>query len=260
MQKLFFIALSLFLTSCAQQTMFVKAPHSIENLQIDKVMLVVDYVELVDDFGEFYDFDEDRNLQKNDELFDSLSEKMNTKGYQMANESLQSSGLYLYQNLLVEHYANKKLQADLISPPFYTESRGLEDNDLQLLGELMQDLLVSLDPVIVDRGEKSQRYLNSLEFSEFTKGLNVSENSAILLVLVSKERISAIKGLGLTLLSAAASQNSRVNVGFYGNYGNGFTHAYLIDAQSGKLVWTNYTNKAISAKSLDSLLRGFPAR
>ena len=256
--RLFLIFIIVFLSSCNHKTDFVRNAESHGYPKFNKIMLVVDYVHLVDDVGTYFDFDENVNTNFNNKYYQAVKNHLNTLGYEVLEERLQSSGLYMNNQWLVEHYKGKQLQADLISPPFFAKSFLLEDQEIESVLHLSKELLSTLDPAIVDRGDRSQRYLNSLKFPEFTKLLEIPDASAILLILLSKERVSAMKGLGMALISAAVSQNSSVNVGLYGNFDNGMAHAFLIEKTSGKLIWTNYKNSTPPPGSIKLLLKNFP--
>ena len=171
---------------------------------------------------------------------------------------LQSSGIYLHPEFIVEHYRNRKLQENLINPPFYIKTTQLSEELISGFSELMGKLLSSLNPEIVDRGEKSQPYLHSLNYLDYIpKDLG---NSAILLIQVNEHRISAMKGFGLALLSAAASSSSHIGAGYYVPNSDGETNAFLIHAKSGKLLWSDFRYTGISSAHIHRLFNRFPEK
>jgi hypothetical protein len=223
-------------------------------------MIIVEYLHLKDDLGELWDFDENRNLQYQDLIFDNAVSMLHSKGFKISASSIKASGLNLDKNLVVEHYKNKELQAGLISPPFIIRSENLVMPPIESLEQLLVELYISLDPMIVDRSPLSQNYLDTMNFKEYLQDIDVSENTAILVIQSAHLSTSAIKGLGVGLIFAAASSSNRghVQVGFQHGHQGPAINAYLIHKGSGELLWTNYSTQAIKSTKSHHLFNTFP--
>jgi len=259
MKKLTLIIVTLFfLSSCATKNSFVKQDFSQGKPQIEHVLLLIDYTSLKDDIGKVWDFDENYNIKQQDNIYTSLSQLLKNKGFSVLPMSLKTSGLLLDPNLAVEHYKNKKLQENLISAPFIMRSIDLNNEALDQLASLFYLLNNTVSPKVANR---VNRYRFATEDAvQLLSNINLPEKTAVLVITANRPRISAMKNIGIGLLSAGLvmSASGGAFVGVSTLHGVPSTFGYFIDAKSGQLLWTNYAGATSFTSSKNSFIKDIP--
>ena len=260
MKKLIILSLAFtLLSSCATKNAYVKQDFSEGKPQIEHVLLLVDFTSLKDDIGKVWDFDEDYNIKQQDRIYSQLSQILQDKGFGVLPQSLKSSGLLLNPDLAVEHYKQKELQQSLISPPFIIRSVELNDEELNNLTNLIYLLNGTVSPKVANRINKYRFATENA--ANLLSHIDLPEKTAILVLTVNRPKVSAMKNIGIGLLSAAAmaSASGGTYVGVSTLHGIPSTFGYFLDASSGQLLWTNYAGSTSFKNSKNSFIKDIPA-
>ncbi len=258
MKKLLFIIALFILSSCATKKAYVNQNFAEGKVQIEHILLLIDYTSLKDDIGKVLDFDEDYNIKQQDRIYDSLSQLLQNKGYGILPKSFKTSGLLFNPDLIVEHYKNKELQANHISPPFIMRSIGLSDNDINQLTNLVYLLNGTVSRKVVDNIHK-YRFATE-EAARLLATVDIPEKTAVLIITANRPKVSAMKNIGIGLLSAAAmaSASGGTFVGVSTLHGTPSTFGYFVDATSGQLLWTNYAGSTSFKNTKSSFIKDIP--
>ncbi len=260
MKKLTLVIIVLIiLSSCAPKKAYVKQDFTQGKPQIEHILLLLDFTSLKDDIGEIWDFDEDYNIKQQDRIYSHISQLLQNKGFDVLPMSLKTSGLLIHPDLAVEHYKQKELQSSLISPPFIIRSVELSDKDLNQLTNLFYLLNGTVSHKVADNIHKYR--FASEEAARLLSTVDLPEKTAVLVITANRPKVSAMKNIGIGLLSAAAmaSASGGTFVGVSTLHGTPSTFGYLIDANSGQLLWTNYAGSTSFKNSKSSFIKDIPA-
>ncbi len=260
MIKNFFVIITLFiLSSCTTKKAYVKGDFIDEKPQIEHVLLLLDFTSLRDDVGKIWDFDEDYNIKQQDLIYSNLSHLLQNKGYDVLPMSLKTSGLLIHPDVVVEHYKQKELQLNPISPPYIMRSVGMSDNDLNQITNLFYLLNATVSHKVVENIQKFR--FASEEAARLLSSVNIPEKTAVLIITVNHPKVSAMKNIGIGLLSAAllASASGGTFVGVSTLHGTPSTFGYFVDAKSGQLLWTHYTGSTSFKNAKNSFIKDIPA-
>jgi hypothetical protein len=249
----------LILSSCATKNAYVKQDFSEGKPKIEHVLLLIDFTSLKDDIGKIWDFDEDYNIKQQDSIHTHLSQLLVDKGYDVLPKNLKTSGLLLDPNLAVEHYKNKSLQQSLISAPFIVRSVELNDNELNQLTDLFYLLNGTVSPKVANHIYK-YRFATE-DAAQLLSQVELPENTAVLVITANRPKISAMKNIGIGLLSAGLvlGASGGTYVGISTLHGIPSTFGYFIDAKTGQLLWTNYAGSTSFKNSKSSFIKDIPA-
>jgi len=229
--KTLIVSLILILSACAPTShVYVKSNQNGHNNMIREVVIMVEYLEIKEDSGEYWNFNENLNLLKQDELYMIAQKMLESKGYYLANKNLKTSGLITDRNLMLEHYVNNKLQNEVISPPYIVRSINLDDKNIQGFEMLLAELNQPISPAMVD--------LRSYVFSNFKSqmsDLNLSDDSAIFIIQVYKPKFSVFSNINIGF--TASSSGSSIGIGR--EHQPPSSYAYLIHVGTGDVIWSN---------------------
>ncbi len=233
--------LLIILHACTPKQFYVKKEFNGKKPVIEKVFIAVEFASLKDDVGKLWDFDEEYNLNYQDKIYQGAKTALEAKGYHVLPSYLKTSGLMIDRNYEAEHYKNKKLQEKLISPPFIIRSTDLTDTDIDVLIDIHYELYNTISPSIAAKTHDYQH--NSHQSKKILSPLTLADNTAILIVSANKPRVSAIKNIGIGLLSAGlvAGATSGAYIGVTTLHGIPTTNSYLIHKGSGELLWSNFS-------------------
>ena len=235
MKKIIILTLLSFaLFSCAPKYDYVKTKFEHDVPPVKNVLLVLDYVSLKDDVGKLWDFDENYNLKQLDKNYAQLKTLIENKGYTVINKSLKASGLLMDSEYQAEHYVDKKLQDKLISPPFIIQATDLNDDEIQALLSLNYATRVHLGMQIMSK--KKNSHYGLLTNNDNWHNLNLSDDTAIVVININHPKISAVKAMGIGVLSAAATGGYM----YVTPYGIPSTFGYMLHPKTGDILWTNY--------------------
>jgi hypothetical protein len=233
---LLFIAFILFLlASCAPTNYVYTKPINQERHGIKHVLIMVEYLNAKDDIKGFWNFDEDINLSNQDALYDLASQMLISKGYLLSNKILKTSGLVMARDFYMDHYVDKQLQDEAISPPYIVRSVNLEDENIQGLEYLLAELNRPMSSVMTDyRGFVHNNY------KQQSTSIGLSNDTAILLIQSYKPRVNLFENV--TIDYSVTSSGGGSGVGLSKRAPRASSQAYLIHVGSGDLLWSNKTS------------------
>jgi len=231
--KIKITVLTVMLTACAPTSYVYLKPDGLNINKIDEVIIMVEYLSTKEGFDTYWDFDENLNLLKQDELFSISTQMLNDKGFNVSNSSLKTSGLITDRSFYLDHYLNKKKQDRLISPPYIIRSVGLEDNDIQGLEWLLAELNAPMSNVMEDYRSHIKN-----NFKTQTGNLSFSDNTALLIIHVYQPRKSLLSNIEF----GVNASNWDTHVGFGTYQPKSKSVAYLIHTGSGDVLWSNKTS------------------
>jgi len=249
---LFVTFIIFFMISCAPTNyVYTKKVNSTIH-EIKHVLIMIEYLDAKDDIKGFWNFDEVSNLTNQDFLFEIASQMLVNKGYQISDKNLKTSGLIIARDFYMDHYVDKQLQEDVISPPYIVRSVNLDDKNIQGLEILLAELNRPMSTVMADyRGFIKNNY------HELTSNINLSNESAILIIQSYKPRVSMLKNLDLGYSVSSADPDGQVAIGIAKK--NYTSYAYLIHKGTGDLLWSNKT-RLITESNQEKFFRELPLK
>ncbi|MBL4772673.1 MAG: hypothetical protein JKX98_03450 [Alcanivoracaceae bacterium] len=251
--RIIIIGIVFIITGCAPTSyVYVKANYEEKQITINKVLIMVEYLDIKDDFTGLWNFDEDINIVKQDELFDIASQMLISKGYEIADMSLKTSGFIIARNFLAEHYINRELQPHVIAPPYIVRSVNLDNANIQGLEVLLAELNRPISPVMSDL----RSYITN-NYKEQMAAINISNDTAILIIQSYKPRVSAFANIDIGFSSSSYGNSSYI--GFGGNRLRPSSYAYFIHKGTGDVIWSNKTS-LIQVKSQENFFHELPEK
>lgn len=257
--KLTIIMLSLALFGCAGNFQYTKSDMRHLPSQTE-VIVIYDYLALKDDIGELLDFEESKNQEGIETYGTLMKDMLENHGFSVSEKTLRSSGLGAPPNTVVEHHVDGKKADEPLALPLIWRSDGFSKQEIQAVTELYDELEFRVGSM--PSGQFTTPKIAQESFGEYMSGLELSDDTLVLLARITKPRISAGKTLGMVALSAAT-----VGVATGGEYFAYPTYyvnermaAFLLHKGSGELLWKNFRPKVSGAKTAqEKFFAGFPA-
>ncbi len=240
------------MTACAPKFDYIN-PQTNEP-KLDHIIVVYDYLHVVDDVGKLVDYPEDKNMEQINGLKNVIETALRDKGYNGSIDfALVSSGLGLNPENGFEHYLQGQLQEELIYPPFYLDSDYQESFQYDLMTSFADAQSVAFVPV----SKKTQEFyddlrMNSLYFSEsetaISPKLTTDSRIGVFHIRAVMPRISFMKAMGVSLLSVGltAGATGGAYIGIATPIGVAHSTGLLFDNRSGAVIWKNQANGDLS--------------
>ncbi len=248
------------LCACAPKYNYTKADLGQTPLPSD-VVVIYDYLAVVDDVGKRWDYKQDDNDQNIDKYGRLISELLRAHGYQMSEQGLVSSGLGLSNEIEFDYYVDGDKQENPITPPFKVQASGFTEDEVGSIVNLSDELIRVAGSTAVD--EETIDQLAQADFSNLLDELTIPGDALILLLRLNEPSVSFTKSFGVALMTAAVS-----GAATGGSYitsvslsGRPSAYAFLINASSGELIWKNfipYVDKRYYERNV--LFEDFPNR
>ena len=231
----------------------------------DHIIVVYDYLHVVDDVGKLLDYPADINQQQIDQLKHVIETVLVQKGFSGSIDfALISSGLGLNPDTGYEHYIGGQLNADLIYPPFYFESPYHETFQNQLMGSFADAQSVAFVPVSKKTTDfYADLRMNSLNFDAAEDGLyprlDTGSSVGVLHVRAVMPRVSFMKAMGVSLLTVGltAGATGGAYIGIATPMGVPHSTGLLFDNQTGEVIWKNQAAGDVSRFGKQSKARFF---
>lgn len=201
--------------------------------QIKQVLVMVEYLDIKDDIKGFWDFEETRNLEQQDKLYEISSKMVGSKGYKNTDMSLKSSGLIINRSFFVDHLIGKDMQKKAIGPPYILRSINLSNENIQGLEILLAELNVPMSSVMSDM----RSYVKN-NYSKEIQALDLPSDTAILIIQSYKPRVSIFVNMQVDLVGSPSNSRAFVDMN---NHIRPTTYAYFIHSGTGDLLWSNKT-------------------
>jgi hypothetical protein len=246
------LILAVFLTACAPKFNYVST--KVEQPAYDQILVVFDYLHVVDDVGKLLDYPADKNMDQINLLKTQIESALRAKGFKGDIDfALISSGLGLNPELGFEHYVDGDLQEQLIYPPFYLESPYHEAFQYQLIQSFADAQSVSFVPV----SKENTDYFNDLRMIPLTFAdseeylspqLDDKISTAVLHIRAVWPRVSFMKAMGVSLLSVGltAGVSGGAYVGIATPVGMPHSTGLLFDNATGEVIWKNQISGDLS--------------
>lgn len=251
------------LTACAPKFNYVSTKPDYP--VYDQVLVVFDYLHVVDDVGKLLDYPADKNMDQIDLLKTKIESALRTKGFNgHIDFSLMSSGLGLNPEMGFEHYVDGDLQEQLVYPPFYLESPYHEAFQFQLIQSFADAQSVSFVPV----SKENKDYFNDLRMNPLTLAaseeylsprLDDGISTAVLHVRAVWPRVSFMKAMGVSLLSVGltAGATGGAYIGIATPAGMPHSTGLMFDNTTGEVIWKNQTPGDLSKFGKQATARFF---
>ena len=247
------------LAGCSSSYQYRRS-EAINTETIRNVVVVVDYVSITDDIGELLNYDLQVNIDHMEALESIALDQLQKAGYSVSTSRLRGSGFGMPGHLEFEMYENGEDQKALLNPPFLVEPRFLSERQVYQFEYLLDQLESKYSQLTVDK--RNQAVLDGIRLRGLTEPLELPDSTAILFVRMFHPRVSAGKAIGVGLLgvaiSAAATDGSYIGIAT--SYDQAFSSAFLVHADSGRLLWKNHKAGArLDAQAVQRLFKNFPA-
>ncbi len=219
-------------------------------------MVVIDYLNLRDDIGRYWDFDSYYHQQTLGHLFAQVKTALNAAGYPEVKSHLLSSGLLIKSDLAVEHYWQDQAQDELLYPPYLMAQSKIKDEQV---AQHQEFLTIMVKYLAQRRHDKSDPVsLRGMQMGYHFENMQMAPDTAIMYIHINQSAPGIMKQLGSLLLTGAiASQADYTHVGLdLGSHKQ--ASIFWIDKDSGEILWKNHSNKWSTDQPLAQLLQHFP--
>ena len=246
------------LAACQPKGSLIYQYPNPEQLAIDEVVVVIDYLNLRDDVGKYWDFDSYFHQKSLDHLLVQANQTLQQAGYPAVHAYLLSSGLLINNDLPVEHYYQDQLQAELLYPPFILAQQDVSDEQIAQHQEFL---------TIMVKYMASRRHIEDDELSHrgmqmgyHFENMSLPDNTAILYIHINQSAAGIINQLATVLLTGAiASQADYAYVGVDLN-AKRQASAFLVHKGSGQILWKNHSNQWTTDRPISELLTLLPIK
>ncbi len=246
------------LTACQPKGTTLYQHPDAQNHPIDEMVVVIDYLNLRDDIGQYWDFDSYFHQKILNKLLNDIVAVTQEAGYPPISSYLLSSGLLMNNEFAVEHYIDETLQPELLYPPFIMAQENIPEEHMPL----HQEFLILMVKYIAQRRHHETDELShrGMQMPYHFESLNLPEDTGILYIHVDLSAPGAIKQLsGLLVSGAIASQSDYASVHIDASYKR-HASAFLVHKGSGQILWKNHSNTWTPESPIESLLSQFPRR
>ncbi len=246
------------LAACQPKGSLIYQYPNPEQHAIEHVVVVIDYLNLRDDIGKYWDFDSYYHQQTLDSLLRQTNDQLQQLGYPVVESYLLTSGLLIKTDLPVEHYIMDQLQTELLYPPYVLAQQGINPEQIaqhqEFLGIMVKYMATRRH---IDDDELSHR---GMQMGYHFESIDLPNDTAILYIHINQSAAGIIKQLGTVLLTGAiASQADQAYVGVDLTTTRPAS-AFLVHHGSGQILWKNHSNKWSTEQALSDLLTRLPAK
>lgn len=222
----------LLLCACAPTNYVYVKKFRDKTPKIENVIIMVEYLDIKQGFGQYWKFNEAANLFQQDYLYDVSVARLEAKGYKVSPKFLKTSGLIVDRSFRVKHFVNKKVMPELITPPFIIRSFDIDDDTIHGLEYLLAALNRPMSAVMSDlRAYVVNNYLQQMQ------AIDLPENTGILIIQSYKPKSYPFADFDVGI--GGSSFNSSVGISHYAMPAT--TRAYFLHKGTGDLIWSNQT-------------------
>ncbi len=229
-----------------------------ENYTIDQVLVVIDYLNLKDDIGRYWDFDSYYHQQTLNRLLADVNLELQQSGYPKVQSYLLSSGLLINNEWAVEHYIDEQLQDQLLYPPFILAEQNINPTQIEQHQEF---LTIMVKYIGQRRHHENDEYTHrGMQMGYHFESMDLAANTAILYLHIDQSAPGISKQLGTFLISGAIA--SQADYGAVSLDLNPKKHAsaFMVHKGSGQILWKNYSNSWSTDQPIAQLLALLPKR
>ena len=264
------LAMVLVISACAPKYSYRPADRPPVN--IDRLLVVLDFTQFVDDVGEVFDYSMTDNRKRMEVLQSDITRVLQDKGYSGQIEfAMLASGLGFNPEWGFEHYQNNELLDDLIYPPFYIHSPFSVDVQDELIRSYIDAQRIATTSV----SEDTQSYLKRVRLTPInltppsddmrSVKFDFYESVAVMHVRVLVPRVSFVKAMGMSVVTAGLTlgATSGAYIGVAVPMGRPHSTALLFSNESGEVLWKNFTLGDITRSSdngVNQFFKDFPVK
>ena len=244
------------LTACQPKGSLIYQYPNTEQHPVDQVMVVIDYLNLRDDIGKYWDFDSYYHQQILDSLLLQANAEVQQHGLPPIQSYLLTSGLLIKNDWPVEHYIEDQLQTELLYPPFILAQQNISAKQITQ----HQEFLSIMIKYMATRRHHADDELShrGMQMGYHFEAMDLPDNTAILYIHINQSAAGITKQLGTWLLTGAlASQANYAHIGV-DLYAKKQASAFLIHKGSGQILWKNHSNQWSTDQPIKQLLTAFP--
>jgi hypothetical protein len=228
--RILYLTYFLFLGACAPTNYVYVKKFGDKIPTIENVIIVVEYLDIKQGFGQYWKFDEAANLIQQNYLFETSAKMLEGKGYHVSPSFLKTSGLILDRNFRVKHYLGKQVMPELITPPYIIRSFNINDDNIHALEYLLAGLNRPMSAVMSDlRGYVVNNYIQEIQ------GIDLPENTGIFIIQSYKPKSYPFGEFNVGI----GGSSFDTSVGIRSDALPATTHAYFLHKGTGDLLWSN---------------------
>lgn len=226
------------------------------NYPIKQVTVVIDYLNLRDDVGKYWDFDSYYHQATLDLLFTQAKSILNDAGYPEVSSYVLSSGFLIKNEFAVEHYWQDQDQNELLFPPYILAQNNILPEHINQHQEFLTIMVKYLAQRRHHTGDPLS--LRGMQMGYHFENMDLADHTALLYIHINQSAPGAIKQLSSLLLTGAiASQADYAHVGIDFS-SEKHASAFFIHKGSGQILWKNYSNQWSTDQPLKELFTAFP--
>ncbi len=252
------IVLSFGLVACQPKGTYTYHHAEGKDHPINQVIVVIDYLNLRDDIGKYWDFDSYYHQSTLDQLFNQIKSILADAGYPEISAYMLSSGLLIKHEFAVEHYWQNEAKSELLYPPYLLAQENIPAEQINQ----HQEFLTIMVKYLAQRRhhENDPLSLRGMQMGYRFENMSLADDTGLLYVHINHSAPGAIKQLSALLLSGVIASQAD-----YAHIGIDFKHqkhssVFWIHKGSGKILWKNYSNQWLTDQPLKLLLSSFPIK
>ncbi len=244
------------LMGCQPKGSLIYQYQGAEKIEIKQLMVVIDYLNLRDDTGKFWDFDSYYHQKTLDNLFLQVKTTLKNNGFPPIESYLLSSGLLIKGDFPVEHYNKEQLQPELLHPPYTLAFKSTNDEQITQ----HQEVLGIMIKYIATRRHHTDDENNhrGMQMGYHFQSIDLADSTAILYIHINQSAVGIIKQLGQVLLGGAIA--SQADYGYVNVNLSNKKHAsaFLVHKGSGQILWKNHTSSWSTDQPINEFLKRLP--
>ncbi|MCX7552535.1 hypothetical protein OS175_01490 [Marinicella sp. S1101] len=245
------------LAACQPKGSFTYQHPAPETYPINQVVVVIDYLNLGDDVGKYWDFDSFYHQRILDDTFLQTKQFLANNGYPAVSAYLLSSGLLIDPEFAVEHYIQDQAQEKLLYPPYLLAQQNVT---VEQQAQHQEFLTIMVKYLAQRRHHAADPLsLSGMQMGYHFQSMQLPDDAAIFYLHINQSAPGVMKQLGTLLLTGAiASQADYAHVGLDLS-SQRQASAFWIHRGSGQILWKNHSSSWSTDQPLVDLLLGFPS-
>jgi len=242
------------LTACQPKGSYRYHYPAPEAHPIKRMVVVIDYLNLRDDIGKYWDYDSFYHEHNLNLLLNGVEIHLQELGYPAVEGYLLSSGLLFKEAFAVEHYHQDENQEELLYPPFTMAQHNIPVADTFHHQEIMSTLV----KYIAQRRHHASDSSNhrGMQLGYQVQALDLPTDTGILYLHINTSAPGAVKHLGALLLGGAIASQADYGHLYYQPRSQQHASAFLLHHNSGQILWKNFTSQWTPDQPIAGLLEG----
>ncbi len=250
--KQILILLLITILQACTSTSYVYVKPNLEKsvINISRVVIMVEYLNLYKDLHGYQNFDENINMLKQEELLESTREELLAKGYSISAKQLLTSGLIMDREFRVDHFVDGVEQGSPILAPYIIRSIDLLDDEIVAYESLLAELNA---PISLNMSELRSYIINN--FIKQTEQLKLPNDTAVLVIQSFHPRASLFSSIDIGFSTGTFGHDDFIR--YNNNRPRPVTWGYFLHVGSGDVLWSNRIN-LINHKNQQKFFNGIP--